>query len=112
MSGWYKGEQIVNFLKKLLGGAGPGEKNILSLYVRPKRCDKIVRVRINLYNDLSLSDGDGYHCRKTARAARCPFAAEIFLRFDKNRRLLEQEIENGEFVSEENYLEWAAQQDM
>ncbi len=99
----------MNFLKKLLGGAGSGEQHILYLYVRPKRCDQIVRVRINLYNDLSLSDGDGYHCRKMARAARCPFAAELFLRFDKNRRLLEQEIENGEFVTEEEYEEWETQ---
>ena len=91
--------RYATFLKKLLVGTGPGEKNILYLYVRPKRCDQIVRVRINLYNDLSLSDGDGYHCRKVARAARCPFAAELFLRFDGKRRLLEQE-EDIEVVGE------------
>jgi hypothetical protein len=104
----------MNFLKNLFGGSrgGSGDKRSLRLYVRPKRCDRLVEVRIDLYNDLSQEDdGKGYFVRKIAQAARCPFPAELYLQFDGNRRLVEQSIENGEFVTEEEYQAWLAEQE-
>ena len=102
----------MNFLKNLFGGGGSSrDKRSLYLYVRPKRCDKLVAVRIDLYNDLSLADeGSGYFVRKIAQAARCPFPAELMLYFDKNRKLTNSTIENGEFVSEEEYDTWVQEQ--
>jgi len=98
----------MNFLKNLFGGGGsPQDKSAFFVYVRPKRCDQIVEVRINIYNELSLNDlGDGYFIRKMAQAARCPFAAEMTLYFDKNRNFKGGDVENGELVSTEEYEQW------
>jgi hypothetical protein len=100
----------MNFLKWLLGG-GASTSNSgdggYYLYVRPKMCREIVRVRVNLTNDASLNDDEsGYILRKTASATRCPFQAEITLHLNKSRAVLDKEITNGEFVSEQNYLDW------
>lgn len=100
----------MNFLKKLFAsGGGSGGGNFLTVYVQPKRCDEIVIVRINLYNDLSQSDSGGYFTRKLARGTRCPFPAELSLHFDGKRRLVESEVENGELVSAEDYESWLAE---
>lgn len=94
-------------------GSSPemGDKNAYFVYVRPKRCLEVVRVRINLMNDLSLTDDEsGYFVRKLASAQRCPFQAEISLLFDRNRRLVEAEVENGEMVTQADYVQWQSSQ--
>lgn len=94
----------MNFLKNLFGGVGAPQDDALYLYVQPKMCKEIVRVRIDMKNQLSREEDDsGFFVRKTARGQRCPFAAEMLLRFDSNRRMIEKTIENGTFVTEEEY---------
>ncbi len=102
----------MNFLKNLFGGGGPsGDGRSFYVYVRPKRCDQIIEVRIDLYNDLSLSEHDsGYFVRKVAQATRCPFPAEMTLYFDKNRRYTYGDVEDGELVSTQAYEAWLAGQ--
>lgn len=103
----------MNFLKKLFGGAGAssqGDKNGYYVYVRPKMCKEVVRVRINTMNDLSLTDNDdGYWVRKIASATRCPFQAELTLHFTKSRQLVDKEIINGEYVDEAAYQAYLAE---
>lgn len=95
----------MGFLKRLFGGGNrmPSGDRGLYFYVQPKRCAEIVRVRIDPYNDLSLTDDGGYRVRKVASATRCPFQAEITLHFDKQRRMTSSEVENGELVDEDAY---------
>ncbi|HEX2621112.1 MAG TPA: hypothetical protein VHL11_13215 [Phototrophicaceae bacterium] len=103
----------MDFLKKLFGGgsaggAGAGQ-NARLFYVRPKRCDEIVIVRVNMMNDLSQTDdGDGYFVRKMVRANRCPFTAELHISFDKNRKITQIGVQDGESVEEAEYNAWAA----
>lgn len=102
----------MNFLKNLFGGGSSGDERGFYVYVRPKRCEEIVEVRIDLYNDLSMAEtGDGYIVRKMVRAIRCPFPAEITLYFDKNRNVTSSEASDGEFVSGEEYAAWRAEQE-
>ncbi|MEO1287985.1 MAG: hypothetical protein AAFV93_09455, partial [Chloroflexota bacterium] len=85
-------------------GGGTPSDNGYYVYVKPKMCKEIVQVRINLGSDLSLTDDtSGYWIRKVASATRCPFQAEFTLYFDKGRKLTDRTIENGEFVTEEEY---------
>jgi hypothetical protein len=97
----------MNFLKKLFGGDRPSRDGGYYVYVKPKMCQEIVRVRINLMNDLSLTDdNEGYWVRKMASATRCPFNAELTLHFNKNKQLVDKEIVNGEYVDEAVYQEF------
>jgi hypothetical protein len=108
----YSGATHMNFLRNLFGGGSGSSDDGRSLfvYVRPKRCDQIVEVRIDLMNDLSTTDaGDGFWVRKIAQAIRCPFPAEIVLYFDKSKRITSREITDGEFVESAEYEAWQAQ---
>lgn len=102
----------MNFLKNLFGGGNTGggdDRRGFYVYVRPKRCDEIVEVRIDLYNDLSQTEsGDGYFVRKMAQATRCPFPAEIYLEFNKARKVTESTVKDGEIVSAEDYEAYLA----
>lgn len=106
----------MNFLKTLFGGQGAnreeGGGNALFFYVRPARCDDVVRVRIDLNNDLSLNDdSSGYWIRKMIASSNYKCGrAELTLYFDTNRRLLNTEINGGELVSREAYDQWQAGQ--
>jgi hypothetical protein len=94
----------LNFLKRIFGGGGGISERALYIYVRPKMCKEVVRVRIDLLNQLSRTeDESGYFVRKEARGTRCPFAAEIHLTFDSSYRVTTQEIVNGEFVTQQEY---------
>ena len=102
----------MNFLKNLFGGDGGGNSDDsrgLYFYVQPKRCEEIIEVRIDSMNDLSTRDDEsGYIVRKMVSATRCPFQAELTVYFDKNRRVENQEVENGTLVSKEDYEAWQA----
>jgi hypothetical protein len=104
----------MSFFKRLLeglfGGSAPRD-NALYVYVRPKLCKEVLVVRVDLYNQLSLTeDESGYLVRKEARGNRCPFPVEVVLHFDRNRRVVEKEITNGEFVTEADYAAFMAEQ--
>lgn len=104
----------MSFLKRLfdgLFGGGVPRDNILYVYVRPKLCKEVLRLRVDLVNQLSLNDDEsGYLVRKEARGNRCPFPVEVVLHFDRSRRLTEKEITNGEFMTEADYEVFAAAQ--
>jgi len=89
----------------LVGNSVPSER-YQPYYIRPKRCPEVVIVRVDVFNDLSVNDDGGFFVHKTARGERCPFAAEVSITFDKNRRPLEVTVENGEQVTEADYLAW------
>ena len=93
----------MNFLKRLFGG-GRTATGDLVVYVRPKMCKQILRLQIDLTNQLSLNDmEDGYWVRKVANNPRCPFEVEVMLYFDKQKNLVNREITDGEFVTEAEY---------
>lgn len=101
----------MNFFKRLFGGGG---KRITDrhyyVYVKPKACQEVVRVGIDMMNDLSLNDeGNGYIVRKQGRGTRCPFPVEIALYFDANRALINQEIERGEWATLADYQAFLGQ---
>jgi hypothetical protein len=109
----------MQFLKRLfgLGGDGglsaapTGDSDGLYLYVQPKGCDEVVRVRINLRNDLSLTDdGHGYLVHKLARGQQCFQNVDMTVHFDSNRRITERQIEGGQFVDADAYEAWIASQ--
>ena len=102
----------MNFLKSLFGGGKAGDdKRAYYVYVRPKRCDQIVEVRIDLYNDLSRNEEGGYWIRKVAQAIRCPFPAEIVLHFDNKKKMIDSEVTNGELVEKEEFDAWLAEKE-
>ncbi len=102
----------MNFLRSLFGGGGrgaSGDPNALYLYIQPKGCDEVVRVRINLMNDLSESDeGQGYIVHKVARGIKCRQNVELFLTFNAQRKLVEQKVDNGKAVDAAAYDAWLA----
>jgi hypothetical protein len=102
----------MGFLRKLFGGGGGSStQNMMTFYVRPKRCEEIVVVRLNMMNDLSITDdGNGYFVRKIAKAVRCPFEAELYVDFDSNRKVTQIGVTNGETVEEAVYQQWLAAQ--
>lgn len=96
---------VQKFFKLFAPAAPSGENNTLWLAVECHRCHEIVRVRINLNNDLSIEYGDNggttYFCRKLVVGEnRCFQQIEIGLTFDANRRLVDKTITGGKFVEE------------
>lgn len=99
----------MNFLKKLFTPT-PASSPMQTYYVRPRGCPDVIQVRINTYNDLTLTDDfEGYFINKTVSGAhRCFNRAELQLRFDKNRALLESSVVGGELVQLTDYEAWQA----
>lgn len=102
----------MSFLKKLSSffSQPSGDKRSFWLYVQCEKCGEILKGRVDLYNDLSIQYGESgggntYYCRKVfVGSNRCYRPIEVELTFDKNRKLVNEEITGGEFVTEDEYL--------
>jgi hypothetical protein len=98
----------VNWLKNLF--KSPYSDREYWLYVQCDRCGEIIEARVDLYNHLSIQYGDGnqpntYFCRKVIIGGkRCYRQIEVLMTFDMNRRLIEQQITGGKFVTKEKFL--------
>ncbi len=97
-------------LKSALGGGSGGgsDRDGLYLYVRCGRCGDVVRVRVNLANELQQEFSDsggisGYALRKVVVDATCFRPMPVDMTFDAGRRELSREIEGGQFVDQEAY---------
>lgn len=106
----------MDILKKLFGGGGgarvSGDADGLYYYVRPNGCEEVVRLRVNRYNDLSLTDdGKTLWAHKLVRGVKCRQSVELDLYYDSNRRLTNSEVSGGALVTEADYNEWTAKQD-
>lgn len=91
----------MSLLQKLF--APSSERNVLWLYVRCDQCDAKVRVRIDLYNDLSWTDDGGYILRKEIMDSQCYRLMNAVLRFDNARCVTSCEISGGEFITKDEY---------
>jgi hypothetical protein len=105
----------MEFFKKLFGGGQsvPTDRAGMYFYIRPTGCQEVVQVRINLHNDLSLTDDNKtYFVHKSVRGTsyKCTRSAELELTFDSNRRMTSSEVSGGTLVTEGDYEEWVASQ--
>jgi hypothetical protein len=103
----------MQFLKALFGGGGSGNsgagEGAIWLYVRPKGCDEVVRVRLHLSNDVSPNDDySGYFAHKVIRGEKCRQNVEIDLHFSGNRQLTDSQITGGEFTDQAAYNAYRA----
>jgi hypothetical protein len=101
-------------LGKLLFGGGEesGDPNGAYYYVRvyrkpnrPTDSDEIVQIRIDLRNDLSpdMDNPQVFFSRKSITGPKTFTRTEARFFYDKNRNLISSEVDNGEFVSKEDY---------
>ena len=91
----------MGFLKKLFGGeAARPEKRYYVFEVKCNRCGEVIEGRVDLDNDLSLSDeGDNYIVRKgLVGANRCFQQIEVEMTFNSARELLEKSVRGGTFM--------------
>ena len=91
----------MGFLKNLFGGgSAKSDKRYYIFQVKCKRCGEVIEGRIDLDNDLSLSDeGDNYLVRKGLIGAnRCFQQIEVEMTFTPARTLLEKTVTGGVFV--------------
>jgi len=91
----------MGFLKNLFGGgSAKSDKRYYIFQVKCKRCGEVIEARIDLDNDLSLSDeGDNYIVRKGLIGAnRCFQQIEVEMIFTPARTLVEKTVVGGMFV--------------
>ncbi|RMF76304.1 MAG: hypothetical protein D6737_20410 [Chloroflexi bacterium] len=102
----------MGFLKKLFGGGQSADAQFF--YVRPGGCDDVIRLRINLNNDLSKNDDGTYFVRKVISPSnwRCDRGGEINLYFDSSKNFIEAATTKVELVSKEDYDAWIASQQL
>ena len=97
-------------LKSALGrGRAGSDRDGLYIYVRCGRCRDVVRIRINMANELQqeFAEGEGvsgYSLRKGVVDSTCFRRIEVRMTFDGGRRERSREIEGGEFVDEAAYV--------
>ncbi len=100
----------MGFLKRIaraLFGSSEGEfrdREGIYLYVKCGRCGAPVQVRADKRHDLQRDyDSGGYVLRKEIMDGTCFSLMQATVRFDAAYRIIDREIEGGEFISYEEY---------
>ena len=91
----------MGFLKNLFGGgSAKPEKRYYVFNIKCNRCGEIIAGRVDLDNDLSLSDeGNSYIVRKGLIGNnRCFQRIEVEIQFTSDHKLIEQQAQGGTFV--------------
>ncbi len=88
----------MSFLKKLFGQTAP-RSNFYTFDVQCERCGETIEGRVNMSNDLSMNESEGYHVRKVLMGSgHCFQQIEVILEFSTARRLLDKQVSGGKFV--------------
>jgi hypothetical protein len=101
---------ILKKLNNIFKAPSPKLERALYLYVQCDRCGEKMRARVDMWNELTPEydekgdDAASYHCRKVLIGEKLCFQPiELSLRFNKNHKLIGQEIKGGKFIEEEEY---------
>lgn len=92
------------------------DDRIMPIYARATRSRELVSGTVDLYNELSLAEGedsDGYYVRKvlhTTGKNRVFEQVEIELWFDRHKRLDRYEVVGGKWLEPEAYAEELARE--
>ena len=85
-----------------LFGRGSAER-FYWLHVRCNKCGATIRVRVDLFNDLSIADEGGYILRKEIVDDSCHQLMRAELRFDDRRRVTSRQVSGGNLITKEEY---------
>jgi len=92
----------MNLFQKLFGGSAKPSQRYYIFSVKCNRCGEVIEGRVDLNNDLSVEyekGGDVFFARKILIGEkRCFQRIEVELKFNADRKLLEQHIRGGEFA--------------
>jgi hypothetical protein len=95
---------FLDSMKSMLSGGEGQDKTGYYVYVRCHRCGEAIKTRIDMRNDLSHLEEGGYVVNKTlVGSQRCFERIEVRLGFDENRKLVDQEIVRGDFITREEF---------
>lgn len=102
----------MSFFKKIAQFVSPpADSNVYWVYTKCNRCGEKLRARVNLSNDLSINygdkqSGDTYYCRKVIMGSgKCFQCIVVGLTFNKNRNLINREIQGGQFIDDKEYTD-------
>ncbi len=86
------------------------EDRALYFYVQCSRCGEKLRARVDTWNELTPEYGEksdeptSFFCRKVLIGEKLCFQPiELHLTFDKNHKLVSQEIQGGKYIDQEAY---------
>ena len=96
---------FLDSLKSMFADSGGGSSGReYWVYVKCRRCGEAIKTRIDLQSSLSAEDDGGYVARKTLVGNKLCFERiEVTLYFDGSRKLVNQDIAMGEFITAEEY---------
>jgi hypothetical protein len=95
---------FLDSMKSLLSGGEGQDRTGYYVYVRCRRCGEAIKTRIDMRNDLSHREEGGFMVHKTlVGSQRCFERVEVSLTFDENRKLIDQEITRGDFITREEF---------
>jgi hypothetical protein len=95
---------ILDRVKGLFAPQGGGDANVMWLYVRCSRCGTPLAVRVDLRNELSADyEHGGYILHKEMMDSTCFTLMHAQVRFDDQRKVIEQSVEKGELMTQEEY---------
>ncbi|HRA66441.1 MAG TPA: hypothetical protein PL187_10495 [Caldilinea sp.] len=108
---------IFSRLAAIFSGKAPGGSDrYLPIYVIDHRCREPIAGQIDLLNELSVVEeetGGGYFVRKvlhTSGEQRCFSQVEVQLWLDSKKRIVEQEVQGGRWLTAEEYAAEVARQ--
>ena len=96
---------ILDFIKRLFTGGS--KSKLINIYIKDDKCgEKIKLVLRKGYDIVREFDEDkeaSFSTKKVAICDNCYSNIEVFIEFDNNYNIISKNIENGEFITKDEY---------
>ncbi len=95
---------ILKRVMSIFAASAGADPNVLWLYVRCSRCGTPLAVRVDTRNELSADyERGGYVLYKEMMDSKCFALMRAELHFDQRRNVTERRVDNGEFITRQDY---------
>jgi hypothetical protein len=95
---------VFDKIRELFTGSSEGDSEGMYFHVKCGKCGTPLRIRVDKRHDLRRDfDQGGYVVDKDLMDSTCFRLFHFTIRFDDNHRIVERDIEGGEFITEEAY---------
>lgn len=98
-------KKLLEFIKNLF--SGKGGTNLVNIHLKDNKCGQKIKVVLRKTYDIQkVYDPDEeaeYKIRKVIICDNCYNKIKIYIEFDRKYEIIHNEIENGEFITEEEY---------
>ncbi len=96
---------LLDFIKRIF--SGESKSRLINIYIQDKKCGSKIKIVLrkgyDIVREFDENKDAAFTVRKVAICDECYSNIELNLQFDNNYNIISKSIDNGEFITEDEF---------